>query len=85
MITAGDRISGLPVIISKKGASRPRQVSFTKKLFDEEWIQELIAANPETLPIDDIDPVFCPLICIGREVETDAGYIDNLYISPEGT
>jgi uncharacterized protein YlzI (FlbEa/FlbD family) len=84
MITAGDRISGLPVIISKKGASRPRQVSFTKKLFDEEWIQELIAANPETLPIDDIDPVFCPLICIGREVETDAGYIDNLYISPEG-
>lgn len=32
----------------------------------------------------EIEPVFAPLVSVGREVETSAGYIDNLFLSPQG-
>lgn len=47
-------------------------------------MQKLIYENPQILPIDDIESGFAPLISIGREVSTPVGYIDNLYISPNG-
>jgi hypothetical protein len=34
--------------------------------------------------VADIEPVFYPLIPIGREVPTETGVIDNLYISQQG-
>jgi hypothetical protein len=36
------------------------------------------------LPVAEIEPVFHPLIPIGREVSTETGAIDNLFISPRG-
>jgi len=64
--------------------TRLNRVPFTEKLFEEGWLQELIRANPGLLPVAEIEPVFAPLVSIGREVPTDVGAIDNLYLSPQG-
>ena len=52
--------------------------------YQESWLQELLRNYPDTLPTAEIEPVFSPLIPIGREVPTATGYIDNLFISPQG-
>jgi hypothetical protein len=81
----GKRRYGIPIIIDSGGSiSRPRRIPFTQKLFDEGWIQEHIREHPELLPINDIEPVFSPLISIGREVSTVSGSIDNLFLSTQG-
>ena len=85
MITIGERISGNPVIIKKaEKIIKPRRISFTEKDFDEGWLQDLIQKYPEILPVSEIEPVFAPLISIGREVQTAAGAIDNLFLSSSG-
>lgn len=55
-----------------------------EKKFSEKWLQELLQNHPHILPVDEIDPVFFPLIPIGREVATSVGFIDNLFISQSG-
>ncbi len=51
---------------------------------NEAWLQELLYAHPELLPVEAFDDLYAPPIPIGREVHTARGSIDNLYISPEG-
>ncbi len=85
MVTLGKRRTGIPLLQTSDGSIiRPKRVSFTQKTFDEYQIQELIRTNPEILPVDEIESVFSPLISIGREVPTNAGFIDNLYLSSQG-
>jgi hypothetical protein len=85
MIISGNRRYGSLIHISTDSISSiPERVSLTEREFNEGWIQELIRSNPELLPVGDIEPAFDPPICIGREVRTAAGPIDNLYISPQG-
>lgn len=52
--------------------------------FDERFLQDLLAANPELLPLDAIRKDVGPLQCVGREVGVPSGCIDNLYISASG-
>ena len=85
MITPGKRRTGIPLLQTSVGSIiRPKRISFTQKTFDEYRIQELIRVNPEILPVDEIESVFSPPISIGREVPTEAGFIDNLYLSSQG-
>jgi hypothetical protein len=85
MVIPGKRRTGTPLLQEPDGSIiRLKRVSLTQKTFDELRIQELIRANPEILPVDEIEPVFSPPISIGREVPTKAGFIDNLYLSPQG-
>ena len=51
---------------------------------DEAWLQEILYSHPELLPVNEIDDFYAPPISIGREVGTDRGPIDNLYVSPVG-
>jgi len=51
---------------------------------NEAWLQELLYRHPELLSVDAFDDTFAPAIPIGREVATDRGPIDNLYVSVEG-
>ena len=60
------------------------RVSLDGGSFNESWIQKLIYDQPSILPINEIEKIFSPLISLGREISTSAGYIDNLFISPEG-
>jgi hypothetical protein len=84
MIIKGNRRGGKPVLVHDGSISELERVPVETKMFKEEWLQNLIHKNPALLPIDEIDSGFSPLIAIGREIATPAGYIDNLFISPEG-
>src|SRR5205814_3425820 len=59
-------------------------VEANDRLYDEAWLQETLRKHPDILPTAEIEPVFHPLIPIGREVTAGTGSIDNLYISHRG-
>jgi hypothetical protein len=59
-------------------------VDASESAFSESWLQETLRRYPEVLPVDEFGPAFHPLVPIGREVPTDAGSIDNLFISHGG-
>ena len=73
-----------PFIISEGQPKKLKRIPVSENAFQEEWLQRLLQTSPQLLPVDEIDPAFSPLVCIGREVRTPAGPIDNLYISPKG-
>lgn len=50
----------------------------------EAFLQNLVHEHPEIIPMADIEPAFMPLIPICRELPTAAGYLDNLWLTPEG-
>ena len=85
MAIIGNRRGGNPIVLNLDGSmASPRRVPFTEKKFEEGWLQNLIEEHPGLLPIAEIEPAFSPAVSVGREVETKAGYIDNLLLSPEG-
>ncbi len=52
--------------------------------FGEAKLQALLAQHPSLLPIDELSQEHGPMICLGREVATNAGPLDILYVSPSG-
>lgn len=82
--TIDNMIQKRPLIVSQDECKTLSRVPLSEKEFQEEWMQKLLQSNPQLLPIAEIDSVFAPIVCIGREVPTSAGFIDNLYISPKG-
>ena len=56
-----------------------------QKLYDEGWIQNLIHYNPSMLPVRELEPAFFPLYAVCRELKTPAGYLDNLFVSENGS
>ena len=84
MINKGNRQQGTPYFISETNSFQLERIPLNEKHFQENWLQKIIHKNPQILPIDDIESGFAPLISLGREISTSVGYIDNLYISPNG-
>lgn len=79
------RGDGIPIIVDAAGRTeRLERLSVSEKEIIEEWLQERLDESPELLPVYEIDGDFGPLISIGREIDTPAGPIDNLFISPQG-
>lgn len=81
----GQRIHSKPLIIPDN--AEPyflKQIAPSERSFPEDWLQQLIHEHPELLPASEIESVFGPLISIGREIPTNVGPIDNLFISPQG-
>jgi hypothetical protein len=84
-----ERQFGLPVLIALDGS-----VSILKQIplapfdgaanYDEKWLQRLIFDNPECLPISDLDATYTRLVPVCVELNTPAGPIDALFITPEG-
>lgn len=52
--------------------------------YDESWLQEQLYRNLQCLPLDEINPAYSELVPLGREVNTPAGPIDLLYVTPQG-
>jgi len=52
--------------------------------FNESFLQDLLAKNPELLPVSSIRRDIGSLICVGREIPLSSGIVDNLYLSTEG-
>ncbi len=77
--------NGLPLMILNDSTEIGLQrIAFNEKAFDEAWLQNLLDKSPSILPVDDLGTEFAPLISIGREMATESGYIDNIFVSPEG-
>src|SRR5258707_9041442 len=51
---------------------------------NEAWLRDMLFENPEIIPIDDVDPTFGPLVPLCKELRTDAGQIDALFINERG-
>lgn len=66
------------------GAHPLRPIPVDSPPFREDRLQSLLARHPESLPIDELEPSFAPLILLGREIPTPSGSLDLLYTSPEG-
>ncbi|MDZ7723924.1 MAG: hypothetical protein U5R06_14230 [candidate division KSB1 bacterium] len=74
-----------PFIIKSDSSGSPlRALDFKSGFYDESWLQELLRLFPGILPTSEIEPIFYPLVSIGREVTTNVGAIDNLFISQHG-
>ncbi len=84
MTNRGNRRGGQPLFIKGETVLALKRTPLDTKTFNEAWIQNLIHKNPGMLPLEEIESGFTPAIPIGREVPTTSGYIDNLFISPEG-
>jgi hypothetical protein len=74
-----------PFLINQDASGRRlRLLNVQERMYDESWLQKLLQLQPEILPVGEIEPIFAPLIPIGREVPTQSGSIDNLFISHRG-
>ena len=54
------------------------------RIYSEDWLQDVMYRFPEALPIDEIDSSFAHLVPLCREMNTEAGPVDNVYITPTG-
>jgi hypothetical protein len=52
--------------------------------FDERFVQDIVFAHPDSLPIAEIDRAYEGLIPVCKELYTAGGYIDVLYVTPTG-
>lgn len=78
-------MKSFPYLIGNDASGRKLEpVVSEEKPYPEKWLQDIIRLYPDLLPVAEIESVFAPLVCIGREVLTDAGPIDNLLISHQG-
>jgi hypothetical protein len=51
---------------------------------NEAWLRDVLFDHPEIIPTDDIDPTFGPLVPLCKELRTDAGLIDAVFINDRG-
>jgi len=73
-----------PLILERGDVTRLTRVPLTEKAFTEGWLQTLLFEHPELIPVEEIEPVFGPLYPVARELRTDVGPVDLLYVNPEG-
>lgn len=85
------QISGNPILIEDiedisqvSVLNRVKFSSSVNNIYDENWIQNLIFKYPDLIPVDEIEPIFSPLIPICRELQTGVGPVDNIYVNSEG-
>lgn len=59
-------------------------VPLDKPPYDEDWLQNLIHSHPELVPAGEVEACFENLVPVLREFPLPSGYLDNLYVTPEG-
>ncbi len=73
-----------PHLVNTAGATPLERVVFDDRSIREGWFQDLLYKNPSLIPIDEIEEVFGPLVAVARELPTEAGPVDLVYINPRG-
>jgi hypothetical protein len=51
---------------------------------NEAWLRDTLFANPDLLPVHDIEPAYGPLLPLCTELRTAAGPLDIAFINPVG-
>ncbi len=52
--------------------------------FNEHWLQNRLFENPQSLPLAEIDPAYQEISPLCMEMNTGAGPIDIVYVTPQG-
>lgn len=73
-----------PVLIRDGNSIILQRVPFRENTFDEDWLQKLLFDNRTLLPFAELEPAFAGSIPIARELPTDAGSVDLLYMNSKG-
>jgi len=76
-----------PILIDTLGKSEILSripLSGTDSDYNEEYIQNLVFTHPASLPINEIDTIYSNAIPVCCELNTPAGPLDILYVTPEG-
>ena len=73
--------TGTPYLLDpSQGATKLKRLRLGDRSIRESDLQEMLARNPELLPISRLDDSFAPAISLGREIMG----IDNLFMAPTG-
>lgn len=81
---------GLPLIIANyaetaaRGLKRIRLEKGSDDAYKERWLQKLVSRYPNVLPVEQIEPALTPAVPICMELPLAAGFVDNLYATPDG-
>ena len=73
-----------PVLIRNNETIVLQRVPLMEKVFNEKWLQNLLFENPTILPFSDLEPTFDRSIPIVRELGTEAGPVDLIYMNSKG-
>jgi hypothetical protein len=73
-----------PLIVRAQTATRLERVSLHTGMYDEYWIQKLCYENPTLLPIEEIEPSFGGIVPLCRELQTESGPCDLIYVNDQG-
>lgn len=77
-----------PVLVRPDGTStvlKPVPISGSAaQAYNEAWLQELLYRHPEVLPIAEIDASYSGLVPLCMEMDTPAGPVDAVFITPTG-
>lgn len=62
----------------------PLGTSTARGAMDEGKLRDLLFEHPLSLPVSDIDESYANLVPVCTELSTAAGYVDALYVNPQG-
>ena len=69
-------------------AEKLKRIQFIKGsdgiAYDEAWLQNLIMLQPGLLPVNQIEPAFSNMVPVCTELPMRAGFMDNLFVTPQG-
>lgn len=78
-----------PIIIQNFMTSEQKpeplpRIALDKPPYNENWLQDLIHANPALVPAGEVEAAFEDIVPVVRELPLASGFLDNLYITPDG-
>lgn len=72
-----------PISIFENSYSNLISINETNSFYNEDWLQRVIYDNPQTYPIENPLNIDLKIVSLGREVITEAGYIDILLLTSD--
>jgi len=73
-----------PVVVDGDKSIRLEKINLKEGSYDEQWIQRICFENPSILPVDEIEPSFGGIVSICKELVTDSGPCDLVYLNANG-
>jgi hypothetical protein len=76
--------SDVTAAVSVPGIASAPGSQAASAVYSEAWLQDLLYRFPAALPVRELVPSMQALVPICKELNTDAGYADLLYLTPAG-
>lgn len=73
-----------PFIFNEEGQTEHLERISFERGFTESWLQQRLFENPQSLPFGEIDPAYQTICPLCMEMNTGAGPIDIVYVTPQG-